>query len=96
VEAAPIAKAREAKEKKDAETSGKKEEESSEMDVYKTDAEYEAEKEAALKAAKKELFALIDPTLAADDGANKSGVYELRGVVTHQGGSADSGHYTSS
>jgi len=91
-EAAPIAKAREAKE---AEAGGKKEEESSEMVVYKTDAEYEAERQTALKVAKKELFELIDPTLAADDGANKSGIYELQGVVTHQGGSADSGHYTS-
>ena len=30
-----------------------------------------------------------------DEGANKSGLYELRGVITHQGASADSGHYTS-
>lgn len=63
--------------------------------VYKTDAEYEAERTASIKAAKKELFALIDSDLAADEGANKSGLYELRGVVTHQGASADSGHYTS-
>ena len=63
--------------------------------VYKTDAEYEAERAASIKAAKKELFALIDSDLAADQGANKSGLYELRGVVTHQGASADSGHYTS-
>ena len=63
--------------------------------VYKTDAEYEAERTASILAAKKELFALIDPELAKDEGANKSGVYELRGVVTHQGASADSGHYTS-
>lgn len=63
--------------------------------VYKTDAEFEAEQAASILAAKKELFALIDPELAADEGANKSGLYELRGVVTHQGASADSGHYTS-
>lgn len=63
--------------------------------VYKTDVEYEAERTASIKAAKKELFALIDSDLAADEGANKSGLYELRGVVTHQGASADSGHYTS-
>jgi len=63
--------------------------------VYKTDAEYEAEHTASILAAKKELFALINPELAKDEGANKSGVYELRGVVTHQGASADSGHYTS-
>jgi ubiquitin carboxyl-terminal hydrolase 14 len=63
--------------------------------VYKTDAEHEAERQASIRAAKKELFALIDPELAADEAANKSGIYELRGVVTHQGASADSGHYTS-
>lgn len=63
--------------------------------VYKTDAEYEAERAESIAAAKKELFALISPELAADEGANKSGLYELRGLVTHQGASADSGHYTS-
>ena len=63
--------------------------------VYKTDAEYDTERAAAILAAKKELFALIDPELAKDEGSNKSGLYELRGVVTHQGASADSGHYTS-
>ncbi|KAI0476431.1 ubiquitin carboxyl-terminal hydrolase [Xylariaceae sp. FL0804] len=63
-------------------------------ETYKTDAEIDAERDAALLAAKKELHALIDPELARDDGANRSGLYELRGVVTHQGASADSGHYT--
>ncbi|KAL8798030.1 MAG: hypothetical protein Q9182_007012 [Xanthomendoza sp. 2 TL-2023] len=63
--------------------------------VYKTDAEYDAERAASIQAAKQELFSLISPDLAKDDGANKSGLYELRGVVTHQGASADSGHYTS-
>jgi ubiquitin carboxyl-terminal hydrolase 14 len=63
--------------------------------VYKTDAEIDAEKAAAILEAKKELHALINPELAKDDGANKSGLYELRGVITHQGASADSGHYTS-
>lgn len=63
--------------------------------VYKTDAEYDSERAASILAAKKELFALINPELAADEGSNKSGLYELRGVVTHQGASADSGHYTS-
>lgn len=63
--------------------------------VYKTDAEYDAERASSIAAAKKELFALISPELLADDGANKSGLYELRGLVTHQGASADSGHYTS-
>lgn len=63
--------------------------------VYKTDAEFETEQAASILAAKKELFALINPELAADEGSNKSGLYELRGLVTHQGASADSGHYTS-
>ena len=63
-------------------------------ETYKTDAEFEAEKDAALLTAKKELNALIDPELRKDDGANQSGLYELRAVVTHQGASADSGHYT--
>jgi len=94
VEAAPIAKLREAQEKKEGHDSANLHE-GGEMDVYKTDAEYEAERAAAIKAAKKELFALIDPDLAADDGSNQSGLYELRGVITHQGASADSGHYTS-
>ncbi|ELR04615.1 deubiquitinating enzyme [Pseudogymnoascus destructans] len=64
-------------------------------ETYRTDAEIEAERAASIRSAKKELHALINPELAADEGANKSGLYELRGVVTHQGASADSGHYTS-
>ena len=77
----------------------KKQKESADKDVkeevYKTDAEYEAERAATLLEAKRELFKLISPELAADEGNNKSGIYELRGVVTHKGASADSGHYTS-
>lgn len=65
-----------------------------EGETFKTDAEIEAEKQAALLQAKKELHALVSQDLAADTGANLSGLYELRGVVTHQGASADSGHYT--
>jgi len=64
------------------------------MSVFKSDAEYEAERAASLLAAKKELYSLIDPQLAADDGSNTSGLYDLRAVITHQGASADSGHYT--
>jgi ubiquitin carboxyl-terminal hydrolase 14 len=60
---------------------------------FKTDAEWDAEKQEALLNAKKELYALLDPNMK-DSGANLSGLYELRGVVTHQGASADSGHYT--
>ncbi|RAO64969.1 uncharacterized protein BHQ10_000981 [Talaromyces amestolkiae] len=63
-------------------------------EVFKSDEEYEAERRAAILKAKKELFELIDPSLATDDGSNQSGLYELRGVITHQGASADSGHYT--
>ncbi|KAI1203516.1 ubiquitin carboxyl-terminal hydrolase-like protein [Nemania serpens] len=63
-------------------------------ETYKTDAEIDAERAAQVLKMKKELNALIDPELAKDDGANQSGLYELRGVVTHQGASADSGHYT--
>lgn len=36
---------------------------------------------------------VIDPSLKADKGSNPSGLYELQAVVTHQGASADSGHY---
>ncbi|MCJ1326937.1 deubiquitinating enzyme [Thelotrema lepadinum] len=63
--------------------------------TYKTDAEYEAERAGSLKVAKKELFDLINAELADDVGSNKSGLYELRGLITHKGASADSGHYTS-
>jgi ubiquitin carboxyl-terminal hydrolase 14 len=62
---------------------------------FKTDAEVDAERAASILAAKKELHTLINPELAKDEGSNNSGLYELRGVVTHQGASADSGHYTS-
>jgi ubiquitin carboxyl-terminal hydrolase 14 len=61
---------------------------------FKTDAQVEAEQAASLLAAKKELLALVDPKLTADVGGNQTGLYELRGVITHQGASADSGHYT--
>lgn len=62
--------------------------------TYKTDAEIEAERTASLLAHKKELLGLVSEKLAADKTANQTGLYELRGVVTHQGSSADSGHYT--
>ncbi|PLB49210.1 cysteine proteinase [Aspergillus steynii IBT 23096] len=63
-------------------------------DIYKTDADYEAEKNASILAAKKELAELLGPKPASEAGTNSSGLYELRGVITHQGASADSGHYT--
>ncbi|CAI6339148.1 unnamed protein product [Periconia digitata] len=62
---------------------------------YKTEAQIEEERAASIRAAKEELLALVDQKLGADDGANQTGLYELRGVITHQGASADSGHYTS-
>jgi ubiquitin carboxyl-terminal hydrolase 14 len=63
-------------------------------ETFKTDAEYEAEKMEEIKAAKKELYDLINQHSSSDSGNNQSGLYELRGVITHQGASADSGHYT--
>ncbi|KZF20940.1 cysteine proteinase [Xylona heveae TC161] len=63
--------------------------------AYKTDAEIEAERAASILAAKKELLQLVNSQPNQDEGPNRSGLYELRGVITHQGASADSGHYTS-
>ncbi|TGZ84607.1 cysteine proteinase [Ascodesmis nigricans] len=40
-----------------------------------------------------ELKDVLDPDLLADEGCNPSGLYELFGVITHQGSGADSGHY---
>lgn len=79
------------KEEKKAATAG---DEDTPMETYKTDAEWEEDKAAALRSAKRELLSLVNQDLAKDEGANQSGLYELRGVVTHQGSSADSGHYT--
>ncbi|GAA5823790.1 hypothetical protein JCM10212_001139, partial [Sporobolomyces blumeae] len=39
------------------------------------------------------LSSLVHPDLEADKGANVSGLYELVGLVTHKGASADGGHY---
>jgi ubiquitin carboxyl-terminal hydrolase 14 len=61
---------------------------------YKTDAQLEEERKASILAAKKELLELADPKTASDDTINHTGLYELRGIITHQGASADSGHYT--
>jgi ubiquitin carboxyl-terminal hydrolase 14 len=74
----------------------KKDGEDSEMQdvTYKTDAEIEAERAASILAGKKELLSLVDPKDAADPSSNHTGLYELRAIITHQGASADSGHYT--
>jgi ubiquitin carboxyl-terminal hydrolase 14 len=91
----PMQKKKATEERKEEGTNSGKDEDAAMTDVFKTDAEYEAEKQASITAAKKELAQLIDPKLGADSGTNKTGLYELRGVITHQGASADSGHYTS-
>lgn len=39
------------------------------------------------------LAPLLDESALADVGANHSALYELHAIVTHQGASADSGHY---
>ncbi|KAF9516715.1 hypothetical protein BS47DRAFT_1315175 [Hydnum rufescens UP504] len=52
------------------------------------------EDEAVVRARENEtLRALIDPELAADVGSSPHGIYELCGIVTHKGASADGGHY---
>ncbi|POS86272.1 hypothetical protein EPUL_005246, partial [Erysiphe pulchra] len=63
--------------------------------VCKSDAEIEAERISAILSAKREVHSMVKSQNLSDDGANKSGLYELRGIVTHQGASADGGHYTS-
>lgn len=80
--------------KKEAAEKAEKDEDTSMTDTFKTDADYEAEKAASIAAAKKELHQLVNPKHGMDAGTNQSGLYELRGVITHQGASADSGHYT--
>lgn len=63
----------------------------------KTDTERDTEEAAIVLKAKKELVSLIHKNLeelVKDEGLNKSGLYDLRAVVTHAGRFADSGHYT--
>ncbi|CCA66487.1 related to ubiquitin-specific protease [Serendipita indica DSM 11827] len=40
-----------------------------------------------------ELTSLVHDDLKSDAGANVTGMYELVGIITHKGASADSGHY---
>ncbi|KAL1628932.1 putative ubiquitin carboxyl-terminal hydrolase 14 [Diplodia seriata] len=85
-----------AKEKKESQKKASSSADVEMQDVeYKTDAQIEAERAASILKAKKELLDLVDGKLLADDSCNKTGLYELRGVITHQGATADSGHYTS-
>lgn len=90
----PMQKKKKAAEAREEEAKAK-DEDAAMADSYKTEADYEEEKKASIAAAKKELTELLVPKLASDNGTNKTGLYELRGVITHQGASADSGHYTS-
>ncbi|GAA5917178.1 hypothetical protein JCM8208_003999 [Rhodotorula glutinis] len=39
------------------------------------------------------LLSLVHPDVEADKGANVSGLYDLVGIVSHKGASADGGHY---
>ncbi|KAJ6151299.1 Ubiquitin carboxyl-terminal hydrolase 7 [Penicillium chermesinum] len=72
----PMLKKKAAEEEK--EKKGDKDGDTAMQESYKTDAEYEAEKDCRHPCCQ----------------GGTSGLYELRGVITHQGASADSGHYT--
>lgn len=61
-------------------------------DEGKTDAQLDHERAVTIARAKVALHAALPR--ATDAGANTTGLYELRGVITHAGASADSGHYT--
>lgn len=63
-------------------------------ETFKTDDEIEKERAEAILAMKKDLLSAVDESMKKDSTAGQTGLYELRGVVTHQGSSADSGHYT--
>ena len=63
-------------------------------EVFKTDDEIERERAESILALKKELLSLVHQDMKKDSSAGQTGLYELRGLVTHQGSSADSGHYT--
>ncbi|KAF1978110.1 cysteine proteinase [Bimuria novae-zelandiae CBS 107.79] len=90
----PLQKKSEAKKAAEKDTTNDEDTEMADVE-YKTEEQIEAERAASILNAKKELLGLVDSKLAADEGANQTGLYELRGVITHQGASADSGHYTS-
>lgn len=89
----PASEAELKKEKETAPTKGDTEMGGTE-ESFKTDEEIERERAESIAASKKELLAHVHPDLKADTTANQTGLYELRAVVTHQGSSADSGHYT--
>lgn len=88
--------------KKEKEESKGKKKQTEEPTSYKTDAEYEAERVEALRHLKADLKSILAENAtkfsssmpSGENTYNKTGLYELRGVITHQGASADSGHYT--
>ncbi|KAI9933842.1 hypothetical protein ASPWEDRAFT_35782 [Aspergillus wentii DTO 134E9] len=90
----PMQKKKAAEENKETGKAPEKDKDTEMTDAFKTDADYEAERNASISAAKKELSELLNQNPGSDAGTNKSGLFELRGVITHQGASADSGHYT--
>ncbi|KAG0123937.1 hypothetical protein HOY82DRAFT_635891 [Tuber indicum] len=53
------------------------------------------EAEASLGNREQRLIGELDPSIAQGEGCNLSGLYELMGVIPHQGTSATSGHYSS-
>ncbi|KAK5115078.1 hypothetical protein LTR62_001775 [Meristemomyces frigidus] len=61
---------------------------------FKTDAELEKERADKVLSMQKDVLEAVHEDLKKDPTANQTGLYELRAVVTHQGSSADSGHYT--
>ena len=63
-------------------------------ETFKTDEEIEKERAESILALKKEILSLVHEDMKKDSSAGQTGLYELRGLVTHQGSSADSGHYT--
>ena len=65
-----------------------------EEEKFKTDEEIEKERAESILTLKKELLSLVHEDMKKDPQSGQTGLYELRGVVTHQGSSADSGHYT--
>ncbi|KEI42922.1 uncharacterized protein L969DRAFT_84807 [Mixia osmundae IAM 14324] len=55
---------------------------------------YTAAGEAKKRAAEYlDLQQIMDPSLTGDAGSNPTGLYELWGIVTHKGASAEGGHY---
>ncbi|KAK4569562.1 deubiquitinating enzyme [Recurvomyces mirabilis] len=75
------------KEKEDSEMSGTEEK-------HKTDEEIEKERAEKVLSLKKDVLEAVHEDMKKDASANQTGLYELRALVTHQGSSADSGHYT--